>query len=1040
MQSTLKAQQTAQQPTRVSSIPHQSNRASTIHLHKRKLTEQEIQELHQELETVDHVIALETLYERLGTNAETGLTREQARKIMERDGPNAMSPPKVTPEYVKFLKCMFHGFASLLWVCAILCFVLYGVTHLMHEIDTGIAWLGIIIVSICITSGVFAYIQESKNIKVMESFEKMVPTFATVIRDGVKLRLGTEELVLGDLVEIRMGDKIPADIRITECRGLRVENSSITGESEPVARTDYPTDRNPLESANVAFSTSFAVAGDGKGIVIATGDRTMIGRLAGLTSQLTKIETPIAKEIRHFVEIITIVAVLCGLGFFGLSLLLEPNLVRAFTYLLGIVIANVPEVLLVTVTTVLTLTAQKMASKNCLVKNLEAVETLGSTSAICSDKTGTLTQNKMSVSNLWFGHTRYNFPPGERIGVERDLLLEKPAFGVMLRAATLCLRAEFTAESFMLAPIEEREIIGDASETGILKFCEHIHPTQRYREAHSKVAEIPFSSTTKYQMSIHRDAYGYTMILKGAPEVILDTCATILTANGETREMAANDYAISRRACTELGYLGERVLAYCDLHLPASVYGPTYKFDTDSPASYNFPVKGYRFVGLISLQDPPRPGVPEAVHKCRTAGIKVIMVTGDHPVTAMAIAKKVGIISEGHEIRYERVLQDRSYSQVTDSQQAVSPPDTAAAIVITGAELRNMDASELDNVIRRYEEIVFARTSPQQKLLIVESCQRLGEIVAVTGDGVNDSPALRKADIGVAMGIAGSDVAKNAADMILMDDNFASIVTGVEEGRLIFDNLKKSIAYTLTSSVPEMLPMLSGLLLAIPLPLVIELVICIDVGTDLVPAIALAYEKPESDIMRRAPRNPQYDKLVNKRLISITYGQIGMTQSLAGFYTYFMVLMMNGFMPDRLLGLRIEWENPSINDLQDSWGQTWTYENRMNLLMEAQSGYFLSIVITQMIDLIMCKTRRNSIFQQGMSNWFVNFSFVFEVILTGILLYVPGTEYVFKTMPLMAYWYWPCLPLGAFLWIYDELRRLCIRLFPGGIMERETYY
>ncbi|KYQ48574.1 Sodium/potassium-transporting ATPase subunit alpha [Trachymyrmex zeteki] len=1024
-----------QQPTRVSSISHQPIRASTIHLHKKKLTEEEIQELHQELETIDHVITLEILCERLGTNAETGLTNEQARKTRERDGPNALSPPKITPEYIKFFKCMFHGFAALLWVCAILCFILYAVTHFMHEDDIGIAWLGIIIVMICIISGVFAYIQESKNIKVMESFKKMVPTFATVIRDGAKLRLGTEELVLGDLIEIHMGDKIPADVRIIECHGLRVENSSITGESEPVARTNYPTDRNPLESSNMAFSTSFAVAGDGKGIVIATGDCTMIGRLAGLTSHLVKTETPIAKEIRHFVEIITIVAVLCGLAFFALSLLIEPSLVRAFIYLLGIVIANVPEVLLVTVTTVLTLTAQKMASKNCLVKNLEAVETLGSTSAICSDKTGTLTQNKMSVSNLWFGHTRYNFPPGERIGVERDLLLEKPAFDVMLRAATLCLRAEFTAESFMLAPIEEREIIGDASETGILKFCEHIHSTQRYRGVHPKVAEIPFSSITKYQMSIHRDTNGYTMILKGAPEVIMENCTTILTATGETEEMTANDHAVSRRACTELGYLGERVLAYCDLHLPTNMYGPNYKFDTDSPASYNFPVKGYRFVGLISLQDPPRPGVPEAVHKCRTAGIKVIMVTGDHPVTAMAIAKKVGIISEGHETRYERaILQNKSYTQMTDS--AVD----AGAIVITGAELRNMNASELDNVIRRYEEIVFARTSPQQKLLIVESCQRLGEIVAVTGDGVNDSPALRKADIGVAMGIAGSDVAKNAADMILMDDNFASIVTGVEEGRLIFDNLKKSIAYTLTSSVPEMLPMLSGLLFAIPLPLVIELVICIDVGTDVVPAIALAYEKAESDIMRRAPRNPQYDKLVNKRLISITYGQIGMTQAFAGFYTYFMVLMMNGFMPDRLLGLRLEWENPSINDLQDSWGQTWTYKNRMNLLMEAQSGYFLSIVITQMIDLVMCKTRCNSIFQQGMSNWFVNFSFVFEVILTGLLLYVPGTEYVLKTMPLLAYWYWPCLPLGAFLWIYDELRRLCIRLFPGGIMERETYY
>ncbi|KAG7204797.1 hypothetical protein KM043_005204 [Ampulex compressa] len=1009
-------------------------RPSAVHIHKKKLTEAEIQDLHQELDTNDHVIPLGNLCEKLNTNKETGLTEDVAVKVFLRDGPNALTPPKVTPEFIKFLKCMFHGFAALLWVCAILCFILYGIGFLLDGTsDPGTMWLGVIIVIICLISGIFAYIQESKNTKVMESFKKMVPTFATVIRDGEKLRLATEEIVLGDLVEIKLGDKIPADIRVIECCGLRVENSSITGESEPVVRTDYPTDNNPLESSNVAFFSSFAVAGEGKGIVIATGDRTMIGRLAGLTSHLAKTETPIAREIKHFCRIITIVAIICGFVFFGLSLVIEPDVMKASTYLLGIVIANVPEVLLVTVTTSLTLTAQKMANKNCLVKNLEAVETLGSTSTICSDKTGTLTQNKMTVSNLWFGHTRYNFPPGERIGVEKDLLLEKPGFGIIIRDATLCLRADFIAETYMLPSIEDRQIIGDASETGILKFCEHIHPTPKFREAYPKVAEIPFNSTTKYQMSIHRDANGYIMILKGAPEVILENCVTILTTEGQTKEMTAGDHAVSRRACTELGYLGERVLAYCDLQLPGNTYGPQYKFNTDSPGSYNFPTKGYRFVGLISLQDPPRPGVLEAVQKCRTAGIKVIMVTGDHPVTAMAIAKKVGIISEGHETRYERaIMQNKSYSQI--------PETDTDAIIIIGAELRNMQAEELDDVIRDYEEIVFARTSPQQKLLIVESCQRLGEIVAVTGDGVNDSPALRKADIGVAMGITGSDVAKNAADMILMDDNFASIVTGVEEGRLIFDNLKKSIAYTLTSSVPEMLPMLSSLLFSIPLPFVIEMVLCVDIGTDLLPAIALAYEKAESDIMRRAPRNPLYDKLVNKRLISITYGQIGMTQAFAGFYTYFMVLMLNGFMPDRLLGLRFDWENKAINDLKDSYGQTWTYQNRMDLLNEARSGYFLSIVITQMIDLVMCKTRRNSIFQQGMGNWFLNFSFIFEIVLTGILLYVPGTEYVLKTMPLNAYWYWPCLPLGLFLWTYDELRRLCIRLFPGGIIERETYY
>ncbi|XP_076222998.1 sodium/potassium-transporting ATPase subunit alpha [Nomia melanderi] len=1003
------------------------------HVIKKKLSENEIEDLHKELSTNDHTISLKRLCEKLNTDVNNGLTEEEAHKVLLRVGPNALSPPKETPEYIKFLKCMFHGFANLLWACSVLSFILYGVSTVVEGTGGGIEIFGIIIVVICIISGVFAYIQESKNTKVMESFKKMVPTFATVIRDGVKLRVATEKLVPGDLVHFKFGDKIPADIRITECNELRVENSSITGENEPVIRTNYPTDDNPLESSNIAFFSSFAVDGEGKGIVIATGDNTMIGRLAGLTSQLIKTETPIAKEIKYFVQIITIVAIIFGMLFFVLSLIIDPNLLKASTYLLGIIIANVPEVLLVTVTTSLTLTAQKMATKNCLIKNLEAVETLGSTSTICSDKTGTLTQNKMTVSNLWFGHTRYHFSPGESLGVEKNLLMEKPAFNIIIKNATLCLRAEFITESTLLKPIDECEIVGDASETGILRFCEHIHNTKTYRDKHPKVAEIPFNSVTKYQMSIHRDEVGYVMILKGAPEVLLDNCTQILTAEGETKEMTPMDHIISRRACAELGYLGQRVLAYCDLQLHNDMYGPDFKFNTDIASTYNFPTKGYRFVGLISLIDPPRPAVPEAVRKCRTAGIKVIMVTGDHPVTAMAIAKKVGIISEENETKYERaVLQNKSSSEISDI-------DTQA-IIITGAELRSMNATELDHIIRNYEEIVFARTSPQQKLLIVESCQRLGEIVAVTGDGVNDSPALRQANIGIAMGITGSDVAKHAADMILMDDNFATIVTGIEEGRLIFDNLKKSIVYTLTSSVPEMLPMLSSLVFAIPLPFILEMILCIDIGTDLLPAIALAYEKAESDIMHRAPRNPQYDKLVNKRLISVAYGQIGMTQSLAGFYTYFMIFMLNGFLPDRLLGLRLEWENKSINDLTDSYGQTWTYDTRMDLLNEARTGYFLSIVITQLIDLVMCKTRMNSILQQGMDNWFLNFSFIFEIIITGILIYVPGTEKIFKTMPLSVYWYWPCLPLGLFLWIYDELRRLCIRKFPGGIIEQETYY
>ncbi|GIY16383.1 hypothetical protein CEXT_602781 [Caerostris extrusa] len=333
------------------------------------------------------------------------------------------------------------------------------------------------------------------------------------------------------------------------------------------------------------------------------------------------------------------------------------------------------------------------------------------------------------------------------------------------------------------------------------------------------------------------------------------------------------------------------------------------------------------------------------------------MVTGDHPITAAAIAKSVGIISEGNETVEDIAMR---------LDIPIEDPRDAKAAVVHGGQLRDMNSAELDELLREHTEIVFARTSPQQKLIIVEGCQRQGAIVAVTGDGVNDSPALKKADIGVAMGIAGSDVSKQAADMILLDDNFASIVTGVEEGRLIFDNLKKSIAYTLTSNIPEITPFLFFILADVPLPLGTVTILCIDLGTDMVPAISLAYEAAESDIMKRQPRNPKKDKLVNERLISMAYGQIGFMQAAAGFFVYFVIMAENGFMPSTLLGLRSRWDSKSVNDLQDSFGQEWTYFNRKTLEYTCHTAFFVSIVIVQWADLIICKTRRNSVVHQGM--------------------------------------------------------------------------
>merc|ERR1719238_1663793 len=329
------------------------------------------------------------------------------------------------------------------------------------------------------------------------------------------------------------------------------------------------------------------------------------------------------------------------------------------------------------------------------------------------------------------------------------------------------------------------------------------------------------------------------------------------------------------------------------------------------------------------------------------------MVTGDHPITAKAIARSVGIISEGTE-----TIEDVAARKGVDVKDV--NPREAKACVVHGGEIKELKEKDLDEILMYHTEIVFARTSPQQKLIIVEGCQRMGAIVAVTGDGVNDSPALKKADIGVAMGIAGSDVSKQAADMILLDDNFASIVTGVEEGRLIFDNLKKSIAYTLTSNIPEITPFLFFIMFNIPLPLGTVTILCIDLGTDLLPAISMAYEKAESDIMKRKPRDPIKDKLVNERLISIAYGQIGMIQAVAGFFTYFVIMAENGFLPGFLFGLRADWDDKTKNNVQDSYGQEWTFIQRKDLELTCHTAFFVTIVVVQWADLIICKTRRLS--------------------------------------------------------------------------------
>uniref|UniRef100_A0A8D0AU69 Sodium/potassium-transporting ATPase subunit alpha n=1 Tax=Sander lucioperca TaxID=283035 RepID=A0A8D0AU69_SANLU len=890
----------------------------------------------------EHKMSIEEVCRKFNTDIVQGLTNAKAAEYLIRDGPNALTPPPTTPEWVKFCRQLFGGFSILLWTGAILCFLAYAIQAATEDEPAGDnLYLGIVLTAVVVITGCFSYFQEAKSSKIMESFKNMVP-------------------------------------QVNMCTA--------------------------------------------RGIVICTGDRTVMGRIATLTSGLETGKTPIAKEIEHFIHIITGVAVFLGVTFFILAIILGYSWLEAVIFLIGIIVANVPEGLLATVTVCLTLTAKRMAKKNCLVKNLEAVETLGSTSTICSDKTGTLTQNRMTVAHMWFDNQIHEADTTEdQSGASFDK--SSVTWLSLARVAGLCNRAQFKAGQDSL-PILKRDVAGDASESALLKCIElSCGSVRAMRDRNKKVAEIPFNSTNKYQLSVHEtedpNDNRYLLVMKGAPERILDRCTTILV-QGKEQPMDEELKEAFQNAYMELGGLGERVLGFCHVLLPEDQYPKGFAFDTED---VNFQTDNLCFVGLMSMIDPPRAAVPDAV----------IMVTGDHPITAKAIAKGVGIISEGNE-----TVEDIA-ARLNIPVSQVNPRD-AKACVVHGTDLKDLSQDQMDDILRNHTEIVFARTSPQQKLIIVEGCQRLGAIVAVTGDGVNDSPALKKADIGVAMGISGSDVSKQAADMILLDDNFASIVTGVEEGRLIFDNLKKSIAYTLTSNIPEITPFLFFIIVNIPLPLGTITILCIDLGTDMVPAISLAYETAESDIMKRQPRNPARDKLVNERLISIAYGQIGMIQALGGFFAYFVILAENGFLPSRLVGIRLNWDDRSTNDLEDSYGQQWTYEQRKIVEFTCHTAFFVSIVVVQWADVIICKTRRNSVFQQGMRNKILIFGLFEETALAAFLSYCPGMDVALRMYPLKPSWWFCAFPYSFLIFVYDEIRKLLLRRNPGGWVERETYY
>eukprot|EP01108_Squamamoeba_japonica_P001210 TRINITY_DN1484_c0_g1_i3.p1 TRINITY_DN1484_c0_g1~~TRINITY_DN1484_c0_g1_i3.p1 ORF type:complete len:647 (+),score=436.19 TRINITY_DN1484_c0_g1_i3:160-2100(+) len=646
----------------------------------------------------------------------------------------------------------------------------------------------------------------------------------------------------------------------------------------------------------------------------------------------------------------------------------------------------------------------------------------------------------MTVAHLYYdGEICANDP-----GTKGSYDFATPSCAALVRVAGLCSRAVFGDDDLVRAEknptklnVQDWATIGDASESALVKLVHVNRGLYEWRDANPAVAEVPFNSTNKYHIMIvqteDKKDKRLLLLMKGAPERIVQRCTTQLV-NGEVKKFGAKAKKAFETAYAELGGKGERVLGFAQLYLDPKKFTKKFAFDTDKP---NFPVEGLTFCGLISMIDPPREAVPMAVRKCQSAGIQVIMVTGDHQITAKAIARQVGII---------RSETADEIAEARGIELADVPVGDARAIAVHGEMLRDLDENDLDRILL-HDEIVFARTSPQQKLRIVEGCQRRGDVVAVTGDGVNDSPALKKADIGVAMGIAGSDVSKEAADMILMDDNFASIVVGVEEGRLIFDNLKKSIAYTLSSNIPEITPFLLFIVLRMPLALTTVLILCVDLGTDMVPAISLAYESAEADIMQRRPRNAKTDKLVTSRLVCFSYLQIGVMQALAGFFVFFVILMSEERMhPTYVFGSEFGQQRTAVGYSGgvpiDMWFGSSFVDTlaRSNALRRAQTGFLLSIIQVQWADLLICKTRKLSVFQQGMRNSVLWFGLASETLLIVLLVYVPPLNNVFGTLNLAGVYWLAALPFTWLIFMYDEVRKYLLRTRGPDAFVQKTYY
>ena len=889
-----------------------------------------------------HSLSAEQALASLNSSA-AGLDASEAARRLAEYGANHLEEVERQHLLLRFAQEFTHFFAIILWIGALLAFV---AEH--FDPGQGMARLGVAIVGVVIINGIFSFWQEYKAERAVEALRQLLPQKVKALRAGEIVGLLASELVPGDIVLLEEGDFVPADCRLTEVFGLRVNLSTVTGESLAKARTAEPSsEESPLQARNVVLAGTSVVSGQGRGVVYATGMRTEFGRIAHLTQTAGETVSPLQREIARLSRIVAGLATGMGVLLFFAGQAMGLPAWENLLFAIGIIVANVPEGLLPTVTLSLAMATQRMARRNALVRHLPAVEALGSTTVICSDKTGTLTQNRMSVQRLWIGGAfmpRSDLPTRAHVLQEHRQLFINAALCHNLKAVEEAGRQALHGDPMEIALAEiGREIAGDLA-------------------AFSRIDEIPFDTDRKRMSVLAETPHGRMLYCKGALESVLTSCRFIhldaglapLDPAARTRLLAAQD---------EMAGAGLRVLAFA--HRAVDEAG--------SPGDEQDMI----LAGLIGLEDPPRAEVPDAIARCHAAGIRIIMVTGDHPRTGVAIARQIDLI------RSEQPL------------------------VVDGEQLRLMSPTQLQLALDA-PEILFARVAAEQKMRIVEALKKKGEIVAVTGDGVNDAPALKTADIGIAMGISGTDVAKEAADLILLDDNFASIVAAIEEGRAVFENIRKFLTYILSSNIPELVPYLAFVLFRIPLPLTIIQILAVDLGTDMLPALALGAEKPDPAVMQRPPRAPN-ERLLSWGLIARAYLFLGVLEAAAAMLAFFFVLDAAG------------WHYGQLLDRFDP------------VYLQATSACLATIVVMQVINVFLCRHPRRSLLACGFGgNGYLWLGIVAELAVIVLILYTPSGNWLFGTAPIDGTTWLLAIACAALMCVLEELRKLSIRRTTGA--------